>query len=78
MNPWFNRYQTKSDLTETLMFCGIQRESSEKKNGHYSIPTDIGQIDIYSSRDIRINGSKVGSFEMFKQHLAMLHKRGLL
>lgn len=78
MNAWFGRQQTKGELAETLMFCGINREHSIRKAGHYSIPTDIGQIDIYSGWDIRLNGQKMGGMEQFKQHLGLLIKRGII
>lgn len=77
-HAWFSRSQAKGELTETLMFCGIHRDHSERKSGHYTIPTSIGQIDIYSGWDIRLDGRKMGGLEQFKQHLAVLFKRGII
>lgn len=78
MNAWWNRSQTKGEVTETLMFCGINRAPSERKAGHYTMATDIGQLDIYSGWDIRLNGNRLGGVEQFKQYLGGLIKRGVI
>jgi hypothetical protein len=78
LNAWFGRQQAKGEITETLMFCGINRDHSIRKTGHYSIPTSIGELSIYSGWDIRLNGQKLGGVEQFKQHLAVLFKRGMI
>jgi hypothetical protein len=78
MNAQWGRMQAKSELVETLAWLEINRDHSIKKTGHYSIPTDIGLIDIYSGWDIRLDGRKLGSMEQFKQHLALLFKQGII
>lgn len=76
MNAWFARHQTKGELTELLAFAGVTREPSIKHSSHYELPTSMGNIEIRSGYDIRLNKRKIGSLEMFRQEIYNMIKRG--
>jgi hypothetical protein len=76
MNAWYSRHVTKGELTELLAFCGVTRESSIKHSSHYELPTSMGNIEIRSGYDIRIDKRKIGSMEMFRQEIYCMITRG--
>jgi hypothetical protein len=76
MNAWFSRHVTKGELTELLAFCGVTRESSIRHSSHYELPTSLGNIEIRSGYDIRLNKRKIGSMEMFRQEIYAMINRG--
>ena len=76
MNAWFSRHVTKGELTELLAFVGVTREPSIKHSSHYELPTSMGNIEIRSGYDIRLNKRKIGSLEMFRQEIYNMIKRG--
>jgi len=78
MNAWYSRHVTKGELTELLALCGVTRESSIKHSSHYELPTSMGNIEIRSGYDIRIDKRKIGSMEMFRQEIYHMIARGEL
>ena len=78
MNAWFSRHVTKGELTELLAFCGVARDPSIKHSSHYELPTSMGNIEIRSGYDIRLNKRKIGSLEMFRQEIYKMITRGEL